>query len=117
MSNINAIAEKCKADLGITLEMTATDSDAAAQRAVTQPNSYDIADIEYWILKKVYPTGVIQPMETSKLKFYDKVVPLFKTGKLLPDSVIAQGPRRTPSVTSRARMPRPLRRARPNSSR
>ena len=58
VSNLNAIADKCKADLGITLEMTATDSDAAAQRAVTQPDSYDIADIEYWILKKVFPTGV-----------------------------------------------------------
>nr|WP_295888070.1 PotD/PotF family extracellular solute-binding protein [uncultured Devosia sp.] len=91
VSNLNAIAEKCKADLGITLEMTATDSDAAAQRAVTQPDSYDIADIEYWILKKVFPSGVIQPMDTSKLTYYDKIVPLFKTGKLLPDSVIAQG--------------------------
>ncbi len=91
VSNINAIAEKCKEDLGITLEMTALDSDAAAQRTVTQPNSYDIADIEYWILKKVFPAGVIQPMDTSKLKFYDKIVPLFKTGKLTPDSVIAQG--------------------------
>ncbi len=91
VSNLNAIAEKCKADLGITLEMTATDSDAAAQRAVTQPDSYDIADIEYWILKKVFPTGVIQPMDTSRLTYYDKIVPLFKTGKLLPDSVIAQG--------------------------
>ena len=50
VSNINAVAEKCKADLGITLEMTATDSDAAAQRSVTQPDSYDIADIEYWTL-------------------------------------------------------------------
>jgi putative spermidine/putrescine transport system substrate-binding protein len=91
VSNLNAIAEKCKADLGITLEMTATDSDAAAQRAVTQPDSYDIADIEYWILKKVFPAGVIQPMDVSKLKFYDAIVPLFKTGKLTPDSVIAQG--------------------------
>lgn len=91
VSNLNAIAEKCKADLGITLEMTATDSDAAAQRAVTQPDSYDIADIEYWILKKVFPAGVIQPMDTSKLTYYDKIVPLFKTGKLLPDSVVAQG--------------------------
>jgi putative spermidine/putrescine transport system substrate-binding protein len=91
VSNLNAIAEKCKADLGITLEMTATDSDAAAQRAVTQPDSYDIADIEYWILKKVFPSGVIQPMDVSKLTYYDKIVPLFKTGKLLPDSVIAQG--------------------------
>ena len=58
MSNLNAIAEKCKEDLGITLEMTAIDSDAAAQRAVTQPDSYDIADIEYWICKKVFPAGV-----------------------------------------------------------
>ncbi|OLP56483.1 ABC transporter substrate-binding protein [Rhizobium rhizosphaerae] len=91
VSNINAIAEKCKADLGITLEMTATDSDAAAQRAVTQPKSYDVADIEYWILKKVYASGVIQPMDVKKLKYFDKVVPLFITGKLKPDSVIAQG--------------------------
>jgi putative spermidine/putrescine transport system substrate-binding protein len=91
VSNLNAIAEKCKADLGITLEMTATDSDSAAQRAATQPNSYDIADIEYWIAKKVFPLGVMQPMEVKRLKYYDKIVPLFITGKLTPDSVIAQG--------------------------
>lgn len=91
VSNINAIAEKCKEDLGITLEMTATDSDAAAQRAVTQPDSYDIADIEYWIAKKVFPSGVMQPMDVSKIKYYDKIVPLFIDGKLKPDSVIAQG--------------------------
>ncbi|ESY24879.1 PotD/PotF family extracellular solute-binding protein [Mesorhizobium sp. LNJC394B00] len=91
VSNLNAIADKCKADLGITLEMTATDSDAAAQRAVTQPDSYDIADIEYWICKKVFPSGVLQPMDVSKLKYYDELVPLFKTGKLTPDSIIAQG--------------------------
>src|SRR5215207_7479603 len=91
VSNLNAIADKCKQDLGITLEMTATDSDAAAQRAVTQPDSYDIADIEYWIAKKVYPAGVIQPMDVKKLKYFDKIVPLFITGKLTPESAIAQG--------------------------
>jgi putative spermidine/putrescine transport system substrate-binding protein len=91
VSNLNDIAEKCKADLGITLEMTAMDSDAAAQRAVTQPDSYDIADIEYWICKKVFPAGVLQPMDTSKLKYFDKIVPLFINGKMKPDSVIAQG--------------------------
>lgn len=91
VSNINAIAEKCKQDLGITLEMTATDSDAAAQRAVTQPDSYDIADIEYWIAKKVFPAGVMQPMDVTRIKYYDKIVPLFINGKLKPESVIAQG--------------------------
>lgn len=91
VSNLNAIAERCKEDLGITLEMTALDSDATAQRTVTQPDSYDIADIEYWICKKVFPAGVLQPMDTTKIKYFDKIVPLFITGKLTPDSVIAQG--------------------------
>lgn len=91
VSNLNDVADKAKADLGFTLEMTALDSDAVTQRAVTQPNSYDIADIEYWICKKVFPTGVLQPMDVKKLKYFDKLVPMFITGKLTPDSKIAQG--------------------------
>ena len=91
VSNLNAVAEKCKQDTGITLQMTALDSDAVTQRAITQPGSYDIADIEYWICKKVFPRGVLQPMDTKKLKYFDKVVPIFTTGKLTPDSKIAQG--------------------------
>ncbi len=91
VSNMNEIAEKCKADLGITLQMTALDSDAVVQRAVTQPNSYDIADIEYWMVKKVYPGNVLQAMNVKKIKYFDKIVPIFTSGKLKPDSVIAQG--------------------------
>lgn len=91
VSNINAVADKVKEDLGFTLQMTALDSDAVAQRAVTQPNSFDIADIEYWICKKVFPAGTMQPMDTTKLKNYDAISKLFITGKLNPDSEIAQG--------------------------
>jgi len=91
VSNLNDIADKCKADTGITIQMTALDSDACVQRAVTQPNSYDIADIEYWMIKKIWPAKVFQPFDTKKLTYYDKIVPLFKNGKLKPDSVIAQG--------------------------
>jgi putative spermidine/putrescine transport system substrate-binding protein len=91
VSNLNAVADKVKEDLGFTLQMTALDSDAVTQRAVTQPNSYDIADIEYWIAKKVFPAGVLQPMDTAKIKYYDKIVPIFTTGKLTPSSVVAQG--------------------------
>ncbi|MDP2699124.1 PotD/PotF family extracellular solute-binding protein [Thalassospira sp.] len=91
VSNINAVADKVKEDLGFTLQMTALDSDAVAQRAVTQPNSFDIADIEYWICKKVFPSGTLQPMDTTKLSNYDKITPIFINGKLTPESVIAQG--------------------------
>ncbi|MBC7193237.1 PotD/PotF family extracellular solute-binding protein [Marinobacter sp.] len=91
VSNLNAIAEKARQDLGINLQLTALDSDAVTQRAITQPNSYDIADIEYWIAKKVFPAGVMQPMDTRRLSNFDKISKLFITGKLTEDSEIAQG--------------------------
>jgi putative spermidine/putrescine transport system substrate-binding protein len=91
VSNLNAVAEKVKQDLGFTLQMTALDTDAVTQKAVTQPRSYDIADIEYFICKKVFPTGVLQPMQISRIKYYDKVVPIFTTGHLTPGTPIAQG--------------------------
>ncbi len=91
VSNLNAIAEKVKADLGFTLTMTALDTDAVTQKAVTQPKSYDIADIEYFAIKKVFPTGVMQPMDSKKIKYADKIVPIFTKGKLTLDAPTAQG--------------------------
>ena len=91
VSNINAIAKKAKEDLGINLEMTALDTDSTAQRVVTHPKSVDIADIEYFTLKKVWPSGNMQPMDINKLKYFDKIVGIFKDGKLTPTSKIAQG--------------------------
>ena len=91
VSALNPIADKVKQDLGITLAMTALDTDAVTQKAVTQPRSYDIADIEYFLCKKVFPAGVLQPMDTRRIKEYDRIVPLFTTGRLTPDSTIGQG--------------------------
>ena len=91
VSAFNEVAAKVKEDLGFTLEMTALDSDAVTQRVATQPDSYDIADIEYWICKKVWPTGNLQAMDISKIKNYAKIAGTFRDGKLTPDSVIAQG--------------------------
>ena len=63
VSNINEIAKRAKQDLGITLQMTALDTDSTAQRVVTQPRSFDIADIEYFTLKKVWGSGNMPPMD------------------------------------------------------
>ena len=91
MSNLNDVANKVKEDLGFTLEMTALDTDSVTQRAATQPNSFDIADIEYWICKKVWAAGNLQAMDTSKIANYDKIAGTFRSGKLTPTSTIAQG--------------------------
>ncbi len=76
-SNLNDVGTKVKEDLGFTLEMTALDSDSVAQRAATQPKSFDIADIEYWICKKVWPTGNMQAMDVWRITLYDQISPIF----------------------------------------
>ena len=91
VSNLNDVATKVKEDLGFTLEMTALDTDTVTQRAATQPKSFDIADIEYFICKKVWGAGNLQAMDTSKIKNYDKIAGTFRSGKLTPESTIAQG--------------------------
>ena len=91
VSALNPIAEKVKQDLGFTLQMTALDTDATAQKAVTQPRSYDVADIEYFLCKKVFPTNVLQPIDTKRIKEYGRIVPIFTTGKLTPTSTVGQG--------------------------
>ena len=107
VSNINEIAKKVKEDLGFTLEMTALDTDTTAQRVVTQPKSFDIADIEYFTVKKVWGAGNLQPFDVSRLKNYDKIVGIFKNGKLTPTSKIARARRRTRWVSRTPKMPRP----------
>src|ERR1700722_20401771 len=91
VSNLNAVADKVKQDLGFTLTMTALDTDAVTQKAVTQPKSYDIADMEYFAIKKVFPSGVMQPMDAKKIKLYDKIVPIFTKGRLNAQAPVGQG--------------------------
>ena len=84
MNAFNEIADKCKDDLGITIQYTTLTSDDVVKRAVTQPTSFDMLDIEYWMLKKIVPSGNLHGMDTKKIKLYDKIVPIFTKGKL-PD--------------------------------
>jgi putative spermidine/putrescine transport system substrate-binding protein len=52
------------------------------KRAVTQPTSFDLLDSEYWMLKKIVPSGNLRGMDISKVKNYDKIVPIFTKGEL-----------------------------------
>ncbi len=78
------IADKCKEDTGMSLEFTTLTSDDVVKRAVTQPTSFDLLDSEYWMLKKIIPSGNLRGMDVSKVKLYDQIVPIFTQGKL-PD--------------------------------
>src|SRR5436190_3849508 len=80
----NEISQKVKEDLGIIIQYTTLTSDDVVKRAVTQPTSFDMLDSEYWMLKKIVPSGNLRGMDTKKIKLYDEVVPIFTKGQL-PD--------------------------------
>ena len=76
------LAEKCKEDTGIDIQYTTLTSDDVVKRAVTQPTSFDLLDSEYWMLKKIVPSGNLSGMDTTKIANYDKIVPIFTKGEL-----------------------------------
>ena len=62
-----AIAEKFKADTGITIQYVAVTTDDVTKRAVTAPNSFDLIDTEYFSLKKIVPTGNLKGIDTKQI--------------------------------------------------
>ncbi len=76
------IAKKVKEDTGITIEYVAVTTDDVTKRVITQPNSYDIVDTEYFSLKKLIPSGNLLAMDATKIKNFDKITPVFTKGEL-----------------------------------
>lgn len=91
VSNINEIQEQAQKDLGFRISMRALSTTENNQIAITQPKQYDIFDGEYFSLPLVVPSGNLQAIDVQRIKEFDKIVPLFTTGKLTPEATIGQG--------------------------
>jgi putative spermidine/putrescine transport system substrate-binding protein len=92
-SAIIDIAKKATEDLGFKVEMQTAPHDALLSRLLTQPNTIDIADIEYFFQHYMIRKGTLQPIDLEKrFKWWDKVVPIFTKGQY-PDGrkVSSQG--------------------------
>src|ERR1700720_66910 len=59
------IAKKAKEDTGITIEYIPVTTDEVTKRAITQPNSFDLLDEEYFSLRKVIPSGNLVGMDAK----------------------------------------------------
>ena len=80
-SAIKEIADQATKDLGFKVEMQTAPHDALLNRLVTQPQSIDIADIEYFFQMHLLPRGTLQPIDLNRVKWWDKVVPIFTKGE------------------------------------
>ncbi len=86
-----AIAEKFKADTGISIQYIPVTTDDVTKRAVTAPNSFDLIDTEYFSLKKILPTGNLLGIDTKRIKNADKITTLFTKGEVAGKKVGDQG--------------------------
>ena len=81
-SAIIDIAKKASEDLGFKVEMQTAPHDALLSRLMTQPNTIDIADTEYFFQYYMIKKGTLQPIDLEKrFKWWDKVVPIFTRGE------------------------------------
>jgi putative spermidine/putrescine transport system substrate-binding protein len=82
------LTKKVKEDTGITIQNIVATTDDVTKRVITQPNSFDILDTEYFSLKKLVPSGNILPMDAKKIKEFDNITPVFTKGQLPNGKVI-----------------------------
>jgi len=76
------ISKKLFEDTGIKLEYISATTDDVTKRVLTQPNSFDVLDTEYFSLKKLVPSGNILSLDAKKIKEFDNITPIFTKGEL-----------------------------------
>ena len=86
-----AIAEQAFKDLGIKVEYVSVTTDDVTKRIITQPNSFDLVDTEYFSLKKLIPSGNLMGMDAKKIKYADQLATVMTKGEVDGKKIGDQG--------------------------
>ncbi len=91
VSVINEIQSQASKDLGLAIRGQALGYGAMFGKMLNQNDQYEVAEGYYNDFDVMVPAKVWQPIDTQKIKDWDKVSNLCKTGKLTSDSRVGQG--------------------------
>lgn len=91
VSIINQIQGRAAKDLGFKIRGQALGYGAMFGKMLNQNAQYDVAECYYNDFDVMVPAKVWQPIDTKRIKDWDKVTNLCKTGRLTPGSKIGQG--------------------------
>lgn len=85
------LRKQAQEDLGITLEFQPGGSASVLHQASTRPESFDL--YEQWSnsIKVLWQAGTIQAIDTSRIKAWDEINDLTKTGRLTPEARLGAG--------------------------
>lgn len=88
---LEEIRQRAEADLGIDLEFQNLDFLGAQRRAATEPGSYDVYDQCFHNLDIVWYWRAIQPIDTARIRHWDAVTDLTKTGRISQSARMGRG--------------------------
>jgi putative spermidine/putrescine transport system substrate-binding protein len=92
VSNMPALEELANQDLPFKVQQTAAQIPDIMARGINQPQSADLFEPPYMLMRAMWPTGKFQAWDTTKLPEWDAVVGLYKdTGKIWDDSWYGDG--------------------------
>ncbi|MEX6508869.1 PotD/PotF family extracellular solute-binding protein [Jiella sp. M17.18] len=86
-----AIAKKAMEETGVKIEYVTVTTDEVAKRIITQPNSFDLVDSEYFSLPNLVPSGNLMGMDAKKIKLADKITPVLTKGEIDGKKIGSQG--------------------------
>ena len=91
VSIINEIQSQAAEDLGFSIRGQALGYGAMLTKMLNQTDQFECAEAYYNDMDLFIPAKVFQPIDTTRVKEWDKVSDLCKTGKLTADSKVGQG--------------------------
>jgi len=91
VSEINEIQDKATKELGFSVSGQAMGYGDMFSKMLNQNDQYEIAEGYYNDMDVMLPAKVWQPIDTKKIKDWEKVTNLTKTGRLTPESSVGQG--------------------------
>jgi putative spermidine/putrescine transport system substrate-binding protein len=84
VTQLDPIKQQAQKDLGFEIAFDVTDSDSAAEKAITQPGSFDILAHYHFAYDTIWPRGSLAPVDTRRITRWAEVSDLFKRGKVRP---------------------------------
>ncbi|MFH8136323.1 PotD/PotF family extracellular solute-binding protein [Pantoea osteomyelitidis] len=88
---LEVLRVRAEQDLGIKIEYMLRSVEDAQRIAVMHPESFDLYDQWFHNIDFVWPARAIQPLEIKRLKYWDEINALPKTGTLNASVPLADG--------------------------
>lgn len=91
VSIINELQSRASKDLKFPVRGQALSYTQLFGKSLNQNDQYEVSECYFDMFDVMIPAGVFQPIDTKRIKNWDKVSNLTKTGKLTEGSTVGQG--------------------------